>query len=164
MDWCWKTVPNLAGGIHISRQMLCRGAWALPKVCRQIHAQTKLALYADVTFHVYDLRDLVENFWPTGQRETMFNQITESELVNWCLAMDPPQSAQGPKCGLKLRKTCLGIVATQMPGLRELAIKIEHGRKVVLRDLNAEWHLPLHGLRGLQSFTLIIYDALNKLF
>ena len=88
--------------------------------------------------------------------------LVRSLRVNWYPDMGPPQSGQGPNRGYKLRKVFCGIVATQMPGLCELAVKIDYGSRTVLRDLNADWHLPLRQLRGLQSFTLTIYDSVDR--
>jgi hypothetical protein len=144
------------GNPYLSPDVVSRGEVALLQVCRQIHAETLPVLYAGATFQVDDLETWVRFSGRLGNDKLC---LIRSLRVNWYPAMDTPQ---GPNRGLKLRKAFWSIVATQMPGLRELAVKIDYGRRTVLRDLNAEWHLPLHEVRGLQSFTLTIYDAVDR--
>jgi hypothetical protein len=147
------------GNPYLPPDVVSSGKVALLQVCRIIHAQALPILYAGVTFQVDDLETWVRF---SGHLRYEKLCLIRSMRVNWRPDMDPPQSTQDSNRGLKLPKAFWGIVATQMPGLRELAIEIEYGSRVVLRDLNAEWHLPLHELRDLQSFTLTIYDAVDR--
>ncbi|KAL2871222.1 uncharacterized protein BJX67DRAFT_343838 [Aspergillus lucknowensis] len=146
------------GNPYLPPDVVSRGEVPLLRVCRQVHAEALSVLYAGAVFQVDDLETWVRFAGHLGPEKLA---LVRSLRVDWYPDMGR-QGAQGPQRVFKPGRVFWEIVATQMPGLRELAVDINYGQRTVLRDLDAEWHLPLHEVRGLQSFTLTISDAIDR--